>query len=101
MVERAISEEAEEKIVTFGALSYHPRQMANVLGWELKEVEGLMASPDSAFFKLYERGADMAEFVLDKKLFEMAKAGDLKAMEKYEMKKFRQAQSKPVAKGKK
>lgn len=87
MVDRIITEDVEEKIVNFGALSYPVSKMANVLGWDKKDVEALMKNKQSDFYKLFERGADVAEYLLDKKLFEMAKSGDLKAMEKYEHKK--------------
>lgn len=87
MVGKSISEETEEKLVNFGALGYPAQKMANVLGWDLKEVQKLMDDKKSDFYLLYQRGADLADYLLDKKLFEMAKAGDLKALEKYEIRK--------------
>ena len=99
MVDRIITAEVEEKVVTFGALSYPNSKMANVLGWKLEEVNELMSNQKSDYFILYERGVDMAEYLLDKKLFDMAKSGDLKAMEKYDFKK-QQAMSLGKQKGK-
>jgi len=87
MVERIINEEIEERIVNFGALGYPAKKMANVLGWPVDYVEAEMKSTTSQFAQLYERGSDLADYLLDKKLFDMAKAGDLKAMQKYEFKK--------------
>ncbi len=84
MVENRIKEQ-EDKIVTFGALNYSFQKMANVLGWELEEIELLMRDDESEFCKLYQQGADRADYLIDKKLFEMALAGDLKALQKYEM----------------
>jgi hypothetical protein len=34
-----------------------------------------------------EKGKDLAEYVIDLKLFEMAKSGDIKALEKFETRK--------------
>jgi hypothetical protein len=87
MVDRIINEEIEEKIVNMGALGYPVAKMANVLGWPVEHVAELAKDKTSQFSKLLERGSDMADYLLDKKLFEMAKAGDLKAMQKYEFKK--------------
>lgn len=91
MVGRIIDEETEEKIVTMGALGYPVTKMANVLGWPADDVAELIKDKNSQFAKLLERGSDMADYLLDKKLFEMAKAGDLKAMQKYEFKKLQRA----------
>ena len=40
-----------------------------------------------AIAKAYQKGIDKADFILDSKLFEMAKNGDLKAIQKYEERK--------------
>lgn len=83
MVGRIISEQEEEKIVNFGALRYPAEKMANVLGWELGDVKNEMADTGSQFFLLYSKGKDISDYLLDKKLFELAKAGDMKAMDRY------------------
>lgn len=82
-----INEDVEEKIITFGSLNYPVDKMANILGWDQKYVAKQMQDKSSQFSLLYKRGSDIAEYLLDKKLFEMAKSGDLRAMEKYEIKK--------------
>lgn len=82
-----ISEETEEKIVNFGALGYPAKKMANVLGWDLSEIEALLKDEKSWFCQLYRRGSDIADYLIDKKLFEMAKSGDMKAMHRYELRK--------------
>lgn len=82
-----ITEDVEEKVITFGSLHYSADKMANILGWDEKYIVKQMNDKSSDFSKLYKRGSDIAEYLLDKKLFEMAKSGDLKAMEKYEIKK--------------
>ena len=40
---------------------------------------------NSDISKSYQKGVDKADFVLDLKLFKMASSGDLKALEKYEL----------------
>jgi len=37
--------------------------------------------------KLLQKGRDMADYVIDLKLFEMAKSGDIKALEKLDYRK--------------
>lgn len=90
MVERRIDEQDEEKIVNFGALNYTPAKMASILDWPEDEVDELMKDQKSRFSRLYHKGADLSDYLIDKKLFEMAKAGDLKALQQYEFRKKQQ-----------
>jgi len=82
-MDRNITEQEQEKIINFGALYYDAEKMAIILEWPLKEVETLMKDEKSEFKKLYRKGAAVAEYLLNVKIFEMAKAGDLKAFDKY------------------
>ena len=41
---------------------------------------------DIEFIKLYKFGNDMANYKIDLKLFEMAKSGDIKAMQAFQAK---------------
>ena len=79
-----IDKEKEEMIINFGAFGYEPEKMANILLWDIKEVENAMEDKASTFFRLYLKGQELADYVLDLKLFEMAQSGDLKAMQKFE-----------------
>lgn len=71
-----------DMVVDFGAFMYDSAKMAIILGWEKKTVHDLMNDAESEFFMLYEKGKHMAEYVLEKKMFEMAQKGDIKAFEK-------------------
>ena len=89
MVQRRISEAEADKIVDFGAFSYLPDKMAAVLDWPIEEIREMYADPCGEFRKLYDKGVHMADYVLDKKLFELASKGDLKAIEKFQLKRRR------------
>lgn len=84
MVERNITEKEEEFIVNFGSLNYNEEQMSNILGWEKREITKLMKDKNSAFYKLYQKGINISKYLIDLKVFNMAKSGDMKAMHMYE-----------------
>ena len=71
-----------DMVVDFGAFMYDAAKMAIILGWQKTKVQEFMKDSESEFFKLYEKGKHMAEYVLEKKMFEMAQKGDIKAFEK-------------------
>lgn len=71
----------EEAVLNFGALRYPPEKMAIVLGVEEAKIRAAMKDKKSPFYLTYLKGQTMADYVMDLKLFELAKAGDLKAME--------------------
>ncbi len=77
----------EEKIVNFGVFDYEPKKMANILGVDLKEVQQEISDKNSLFCQLLQKGKDMSDYVIDLKLFEMAKNGDIKALEKLDLRK--------------
>lgn len=81
------SKSNEEMIVNFGALGYNASKMAIIIGAEEIEIETLMKDSSSAFSKLYKKGVGVAEYVIDLKLFELAKTGDIKALEKLDQRK--------------
>lgn len=81
-MDRHLKEEEKEKVVNFGAISFHNSGMAKVLGWTEKEIESAMKGGE--FKELYEKGEAVADYLLNVKLFEMAKSGDIKALEKYQ-----------------
>lgn len=86
-MERHITDQEKEKIVNFGAFRYSNDRIASILGWDVDEVNKLMDDESSEFCKLYHRGVDTADYVIDMKLFEMAQQGDLKALQKFEFRK--------------
>jgi hypothetical protein len=77
-----INENLAEQIVNFGALEYDIQKISIITGFS--EIE-LTNNPD--FLKLYEKGRAMSDYVIDLKLFELSKAGDLKALDKLELRK--------------
>lgn len=79
--------ENEEQVVNFGVFAYGAKKIANILGVDLKEVEAEMNDKNSILSKLLEKGRDVSDYVIDLKLFEMAKSGDIKALDKLEFRK--------------
>jgi hypothetical protein len=82
-MDRDLTQEEKEKIINLGAMQYDEDKMAIVLGWEKDEVKKEMGDANSEVKKLYNKGSVLSEYILNVKLFEMAKAGDLKALEKF------------------
>lgn len=79
-----IDKNKEEMIINFGAFHYSPEKMSNILGWKVEDINELLKDKESQFAKLYDKGKDTADYVIDLKLFELAQTGDLKALEKFE-----------------
>lgn len=82
-----IKEEQKEQIVNFGALSYNSKRMAGILDLEINSVKSEMDNINSEFHNLYIKGEFMADYVIDLKLFELAKTGDTKALKQLEIRK--------------
>jgi len=82
-----IAEEREEEVINFGAFSYSVEKMANILNLPEAEIKKAFADKSSRFHELYQKWVDMSDYAIDKKLFELAKTGDLKALEKFEERK--------------
>ena len=77
-----------KKIMQCGTLGYPLSKILNVLDIENEaEFKVDFNNKESEVSKNYQKGIDRADFVLDSKLFEMAKDGDLKALDKYERRK--------------
>ncbi len=77
----------EEQIVNFGAFQYDAKKISSILGLDLKDVQDQMNDKKSLFSILLKKGEDMADYVIDLKLFEMAQSGDIKALEKLDLRK--------------
>lgn len=84
---REISEEIRNEIINFGAFGYDAEKMAMILEWPESEIEAYLNDKDSDFYRAYRKGKETGEYMLDKKLFEMALSGDLQALQKYELRK--------------
>ena len=82
-----IVKEQEEQIINFGVFNYNAKKIASILGVDKKEIEQELKNQESEFSKLFQKGKDMADYVIDLKLFEMAKSGDIKALDKLDSRK--------------
>jgi hypothetical protein len=82
------NEDFLKKMVQVGTLGYPLSKIINVLDIEdHKQFTKDFDNPKSKVAISYQKGVDKADFVLDSKLFDMAKGGDLKALDKYERRK--------------
>lgn len=83
-----IKEEQIEQIVNFGVFDYNAKKIASILEVSKEEIEEEFKNSESQLSKLFQKGKDMAEYVIDLKLFEMAKSGDIKALDKLDSRKW-------------
>lgn len=90
--------ENEEIIINFGAFGYDAKKMSSILGVPEVEIVQELKNKDSEFAKLYQKGVDMSEYVIDMKIFALAKQGDLAAIALFEK---RKEQRLKIAKSKK
>lgn len=82
------NEDFLKKMVQVGTLGYPLSKIINVLDIDdVKQFTKDFDNPKSKVAISYQKGVDKADFVLDSKLFDMAKGGDLKALDKYEIRK--------------
>ena len=82
------NEDFLKKMVQVGTLGYPLSKIINVLDIDdVKQFTKDFDNPKSEVAISYQKGVDKADFVLDSKLFDMAKGGDLKALDKYEARK--------------
>lgn len=85
------SEEILKQLSNLGALGYSCEKCINVLDIEdEKTFEKDFKNPASIVGKAYQKGVDKADYAIDSKLFQKAREGDLKALEKYEQRKHEQ-----------
>lgn len=82
-----ITKDQEEQIINFGVFGYDAKKISNILGFDINDVKSAMIDKNSDLFKLLEKGRDMSDYVIDIKLFEMTKSGDIKALDKLEHRK--------------
>jgi len=90
--------ENPEMIANFGALGYDAKKMSSILGVSEIEIVQELKNKDSEFAKLFQKGVDMSEYVIDIKVFNLAKQGDLAAIALFEK---RKEQRLKIAKSKK
>lgn len=82
------SDEFIEIIMGMGTINYPFSKIVNVVDIPNPEKFKFdFYNPKSVIAKAYQKGIDRADYVLDTKLFELAKDGDLKAYAVYEQRK--------------
>ena len=77
-----ITEDQKDQIANFGAFGYSNQRMSFVLEVPENEIEEEMNDTSSNFYSLYMTGKTKADYVIDCKLFDMARSGDIKALDK-------------------
>lgn len=82
-----INNEIEEQIINFGVFGYNAQKISNILNISIEVINKELSDEKSDFYRLYQKGKDIADYVIDLKLFEMAKSGDIKALDKLEFRK--------------
>jgi hypothetical protein len=78
-----ITDENKEIIINSGAFGYDAEVMSSLLQVDIDVIKQQFDNK-TEFKKLYEFGKNMAKYKLDLKLFEMAKNGDVKAIQQFE-----------------
>ena len=91
-----IKKEQEEQIINFGAFDYDAKKIANILNLEIKIVEAELKNKNSELSLLWQKGKDMADYVIDLKLFDQAKNGDVKSLNKLEERKWKRNKNKEI-----
>ncbi len=77
-----------QQMVQFGTLGYPLSKILNIADIEDKaQFTRDFDNPDSTIAQKYQQGLDKAQFLLDTKLFNMAKGGDLTALQEFENRK--------------
>lgn len=79
-----LSDEQKKMMKNMGALGYCPVKISSIMKLDLSDLKKNLQDKSSDISKLYAEGADFAMYIIDLKLFEMAQAGDIKALDKLE-----------------
>jgi len=82
-----INKKQEETIVNFGVFDYTSEQIAIILEIHQNIIDLELKNKDSELNKLLLKGKNLADYVIDLKLFELAKAGDIQALDRLEKRK--------------
>jgi hypothetical protein len=80
-----LTEEQQKMLKNMGALGYDAATIAAIMDFEEDELERRLEDDSSEIRKFYNAGRKYAQYLVDLKLFEMAQSGDIKAIEKIEL----------------
>jgi len=90
-----ITAEHISKLEACGSLGYRATKVANILdvpaadvGWFLKQ----FADKGSRIRRAFDMGVDKSDFIIDKKVFELAQSGDMAAIQEYARRKSQELQ---------
>jgi len=80
------NKELTELVASFGIVRYPLDKILNILPDDVDRNEFIQQfnDPTHDIAKAYQKGIDRSDYDIDIRLFEMAKSGDLSALEKYE-----------------
>jgi len=92
------TEEQQEMIIDFGALGYLSKKISSILELDKQLIKSFFKDKSSLFFQLYNKGQLLADYKIDKKLFNLALTGDLKALDKLEIRKSLRKKKKVIKK---
>jgi hypothetical protein len=84
---KELTKEQEDQLINCGVFDYDSEKIANIINVDKKIIEKAFSDPNSKISKLWHKGKDISDYVIDLKLFEMAKSGDIKALEKLDARK--------------
>ena len=79
-----LSQEELEMIEDYAACNYSPQQIAKVMGYEKADFMASWTDHNHLVRHHYDKGQLEAEFVINQKALETAKAGNLTAMQIWE-----------------
>ena len=79
-----LTQEQQDIIINAGVFGYKIEKISSILGIDQKILETTL---NNDVQKLIKKGQDLSDYVIDLKLFEMAKSGDIKALDKIEQRK--------------
>jgi hypothetical protein len=74
-----------QKVEMMGVMNYDLRKILNIVEPnDPEDFKRKLQDPNSELGKAYQRGADKRDFKIDMALWEKAKEGDAKALDKWE-----------------
>jgi glycosylphosphatidylinositol transamidase (GPIT) subunit GPI8 len=84
------TEDFLKKIIQMGILEYTCDKILNILDEFIEDQNKFIKdfnNDNSEVYKAYKKGKDKADFIIDQRLFELAKTGNIAAIEKIEQRK--------------
>jgi hypothetical protein len=79
----AIDAEKRKVIINSGAFGYNAEILASLLEEDTKDVVEKL-KPNGEYYKMYQKGKNLARYKIDEKLFDMACSGDLNAIKQFQ-----------------